>query len=116
MAIDLLAEEPIDLLADDTAKEMSFYDLSPQDQEKALDLARQKISEQHPNMPNWLRDALLHITPKDKSPMLESAARGISNVTNYIPAVAGGLLHGASIPIRGVASTIPTDFTQRLAN
>jgi hypothetical protein len=84
--------------------------------EEALDLSKKQIKEQYPNMPDWLRNAILSLSPKDNSPMLESAARGISNVTDYIPAAAGGLLQGASLPIRGVASTIPTEFTQQLAN
>ena len=83
---------------------------------EALELAKQQISTQHPNMPDWLRDAILTMTPKDKSPMLDSAARGFSNVTDYIPAVAGGALQGASIPIRGVASMIPTETTKQFAN
>lgn len=84
--------------------------------EEALELARKQISQKYPNLPDWLRDAILKITPTERSPMLESAARGVSNVTDYIPAGVGGLLQGASLPIRGVASTIPTEFTQRLAN
>lgn len=115
MPIDLLADEPIDLLAEEPSS-ANFEDLSPEDQEKAMALARKQISAQHPNMPDWMRDLLLHITPKNKSPMLESAANGISAVTDYIPAAAGGALQGASIPIRGVASMIPTEFTQKLAN
>jgi hypothetical protein len=67
-------------------------------------------------MPDWLRDQILKMVPNQRSPMLESAARGISNVTDKIPAVAGGLLQGASIPIRGAAGLIPTEFTQNLAN
>jgi hypothetical protein len=119
MAIDLLADEPIDLLADEPHQDASkkeFDDLSPEDQEKVMELARQKISKDHPNLPDWLRDLMLKITPKDKSPMLESAANDISAVTNKIPVAAGGLLQGASLPIRGVAGLIPTEFTQRLAN
>jgi len=119
MAIDLLADEPIDLLADEPHEDASkkeFDDLSPEDQEKVMELARQKISKDHPNLPDWMRDLMLKITPKDKSPMLESAAKGITDVTDYIPAAAGGLLQGASIPIRGVAGLIPTEFTQNLAN
>lgn len=115
MPIDLLAEEPIDLLAEEPSSS-SFYDLSPEDQEKALSMAKKQISAQHPNMPDWMRDLILNMTPKDKSPMLESAAKGITDVTDYIPAAAGGLLQGASIPIRGVAGLIPTEFTQNLAN
>lgn len=115
MPIDLLAEEPIDLLAEEPSS-ANFEDLSPEDQEKALVLARKKISAEHPNMPDWMRDLLLHLTPKNKSPLLESAARGVSDVTDYIPAAAGGLLQGASLPIRGVAGLIPTEFTQNLAN
>lgn len=84
--------------------------------EEAMDLAKQQIGEERPNMPQWLRDAILQFTPKEKSPLLESAAKGVSDVTNYIPAAAGGLIQGASIPIRGVAGLIPTEFTQRLAN
>lgn len=116
MPIDLLADEPIDLLAGDKTPEKSFYDLSDADQQKVMDLARQKIGEQYPNMPHWMRDMILQITPRNKSPMLESAARGVTDVTNYIPAAFGGALQGASIPIRGVASMIPTEFTQNLAN
>lgn len=86
--------------------------------EEALELAKKKISEQHPNMPHWLRDAMLSMVPREQSgrDKLDSAARGVSAVTDYIPAAAGGLLQGASLPIRGVASTIPTEFTQKLAN
>lgn len=87
----------------------------PGTEEEALELAKKQISAQYPGMPDWLRDAILKITPKTPSPMLDSAARGVSAVTDYIPAVAGGLLQGASLPIRGVASTIPAEFTQRLA-
>lgn len=118
MAIDLLADEPVDLLADDTpeASAKSFHDLSEDEQKQVMDMAKKQIMTQHPNTPEWMVDMMLKITPKDKSPMLESAARGISDVTDYIPAAAGGLLQGASIPIRGVAGLIPTDFTQRLAN
>lgn len=115
MPIDLLAEEPIDLLAEEPSSQ-SFDDLSPEDQEKVMEMAKQKISAQHPNMPDWMRDLMLKLTPRDKSPMLESAAKGVTDVTNYIPAAAGGLLQGASIPIRGVAGLIPTEFTQNLAN
>lgn len=121
MAIDLLArkkKEPIDLLARNSNPESlpEFESLSPEDQQHVIEMTKQQASQQNPNMPDWLRDMLLQITPKNRSPILESAARGVSNVTNYIPAAAGGLLQGASIPIRGVASTIPTEFTQNLAN
>lgn len=88
----------------------------PGTEEEALELAKKQISQQHPNLPDWLRDAILHITPKQESPMLASAARGVSRVTNVIPQVASGLLQGASIPIRGVAGLVPTEFTQKLAN
>ena len=116
MPINLLADsQPINLLAEEPSS-ATFESLSPEDQEKALELARQKISEQHPNMPDWMRDLILHITPKDRSPMLESAAKGVTDVTDYIPAAAGGLMQGASLPIRGVAGLIPTEFTQNLAN
>lgn len=119
MAIDLLddsaAGAPIDLLAEEPSSQ-AFEDLSPEDQAKVMELTKQKLSAQHPNMPDWLRDLMLQLTPKNKSPMLEAAAKGVTDVTNYIPAAAGGLLQGASIPIRGVASMIPTEFTQNLAN
>jgi hypothetical protein len=118
MAIDLLAEDPIDLLADETpeASAQSFDQLGEDEQKKVLDLAKKQIMTQHPNTPEWMIDMMLKVTPKDKSPNLEAAAKGVSDVTNYIPAAAGGLLQGASIPIRGVAGLIPTDFTQKLAN
>jgi len=118
MPINLLADDteaPINLLAEEPSSQ-SFYDLSPEDQEKVMGLVKQKLSMQHPNMPEWMQDVLLKMTPKDKSPMLESAARGMTNVSNYIPAAFGGLLQGASIPIRGVASMIPGEFAQGLAN
>tara|TARA_R110000868_G_C10972576_1_gene770480 strand:+ start:16079 stop:17464 length:1386 start_codon:yes stop_codon:yes gene_type:complete len=118
MPIDLLADSgpaPIDLLAEEPSSQ-AFEDLSPEDQAKVMEMTKQQISAQHPNMPDWMRDLMLQLTPKNKSPMLESAAKGISDVTNYIPAAAGGALQGASIPIRGVASMIPTEFTQKLAN
>lgn len=124
MAINLLekrrkktAYSPINLLQRkrEQIPEGSYYDMPEDAQQQAESLASQQISDQYPDMPDWLKQAVLSMTPRDKSPMLGSAARGISDVTNYIPAVAGGLLQGASIPIRGVASTIPTDLTQRLA-
>lgn len=123
MPINLLADEeegPINLLAEQPSSRPSaqipdFNELSPEDQLHVMELAKQGISKQHPNMPEWLRDAILKMTPTAKSPMLESAARGVSAVTDYIPAVAGGALQGASIPIRGVAGLIPSEFTQNLS-
>ncbi len=118
MPINLLADDtsqPINLLAEEPSSQ-AFEDLSPEDQAKVMEMTKQQISSQHPNMPDWMRDLMLQLTPKNKSPMLESAARGVSDVTNYIPAAMGGALQGASIPIRGVASMIPTEFTQNLAN
>lgn len=110
-----MGQEPINLLAEEPSS-ARFEDLSPEDQEKAMDLARKQISAQHPNMPDWMRDLLLHMAPKNKSPMLEKIADSAESVTGFIPAMAGGALQGASYPIRGVASMIPTDFTQKLAN
>jgi hypothetical protein len=126
MPINLLArqreslQQPINLLRRNQPQEQetigSFEDLTSEDQAKVMELTKQKIAEQHPNLPDWMRDLMLKITPKDKSPTLDAASKGITDVTNYIPAAAGGLLQGASIPIRGVASLIPTEFTQNLAN
>lgn len=118
MGINLLADdegEGINLLAEEPSVG-SFEDLSPEDQEKSMEAAKQKIATQYPNMPEWMRDAILKLTPKDNPPMLGAAARGISDVTNYIPAAAGGALQGASIPIRGVASMIPGEFARNLQN
>ncbi len=118
MGINLLANENpkgINLLADEVNTE-SFEELSPEDQEKALGLAKQKISGENPNLPDWLRDLILKATPKDNPEMLGSAARGFSNVTDYIPAIAGGALQGVSIPIRGVASFVPGENASKLAN
>ncbi len=81
-----------------------------------MELAHQQIKQQYPDMPDWLREGILKMTPQQQNPMLQSAAKGITDVSNYIPAVAGGLAQGASLPIRGVAGLIPTEFTQRLAN
>lgn len=81
-----------------------------------IDIARSQIMQQHPGMPEWLREGLLRMAGTESHPMLESAARGISNVTDYIPAAVGGALQGASIPIRGVASFFPGEFAQNLTN
>lgn len=130
MAIDLLADEPeaVDLLADEPtvkkgapAKNQSFYDLSKEDQAKAMDLAKQQISAQYPNMPNWLRDMMLTITPKDESPRLKAAgniAQGISNdiEATGVPTAMGGLLQGFATPFQGVASMIPGKIAQDFAN
>src|SRR5579859_736933 len=89
------------------APNRSFYDLSKEDQKKALDLARQQISQQYPNMPDWLRDMMLTITPKDKSPRLQKIASEAQADTNGIPVVAGGLMQGFATPFQGVASMIP---------
>lgn len=108
---DLPKKEPVNLLqsAANTNSPMD-EDLDPMQQ------ARMQIDAQHPNMPDWLKNAILSITPKEQSPMLDSAARGISNVTNLIPAAAGGILEGASMPLRGIASLIPGDTASRFAN
>lgn len=120
MGIDLLADEPegIDLLAEEkgAGKAPSYSDLSKEDQAKAMALARQQISAQHPNMPVWLRDMMLSVTPKDESPRLKAIAEQASASTNAIPMITGGLFEGGSMPIRGIASLIPTKFTQDLAN
>ncbi len=84
--------------------------------ENAMALARKQIDEQYPGMPDFLKEALLKITPREESPMLASAARGVGNVTNFIPAIAGGALQGASIPIRGIAGLIPGETAEKFAN
>lgn len=94
----------------------SFYDLSKEDQAKAMDLARQQISQQNPGMPNWFRDMMLSVTPKDKSPMLQKIANEAEASTNFMPVAAGGALQGFSLPFRGISSLIPTKATQAFAN
>jgi len=119
MGINLLADDaPINLLADDTpeASAQSFYDLGEDEQKKVMDLAKKQIMQQHPNTPEWMVDMMLKVTPKDEHPWFNKEAERFSNAANYIPSAAGGLLQGASIPIRGVAGLIPTEFTQSLAN
>jgi hypothetical protein len=112
----------INLLADNAPEatpapgNRSFYDLSKADQMKALDLARQQISEQYPNMPNWLRDLMLTITPKDQSPRLARVAQELQGGTNFIPSAVGGLLQGASLPMRGIASFIPGKVAEDFVN
>ena len=81
-----------------------------------MNLARIKISQQYPGMPEWLREGLLSISPKEESPLLGKIASAAENVSSAIPDVSGGLLQGASIPIRGIASFIPNDYAQKLAN
>jgi hypothetical protein len=122
MAIDLLADEPegIDLLADSSeakpvGAQKSFYDLSREDQSKALDLARQQISAKYPNLPNWLRDMMLTITPKEESPRLKKFADFAEANTNPIGVMAGGLFKGFETPFQGVASFIPGKVAQDFA-
>ena len=88
----------------------------PGTEQEAIELAKKQISEKYPGMPEWLRDSILSMTPKNESPLLASVARGVTDVTNYIPAIAGGALQGASMPIRGISELIPTEFTQKLAS
>lgn len=121
--INLLADEPegINLLADEgtpqpPVKPISYSDLSKEDQKKAMDLARQQISEQYPNMPPWLRDMMLAITPKDSSPRLQKAADFAQANTNFIPVAAGGILAGVNMPFQGIASMIPGKIAQDYAN
>lgn len=116
--INLFEEYPAEALA---SKGVNLFDEYNENNmqgtpKQALELAKKQISAKYPNMPDFVRDAILKITPQEPSPMLDSAAQGITDVTNYIPASLGGALEGASIPIRGVASMIPTEFTQKLAN
>lgn len=126
MAIDLLADTPegIDLLADEptiktaAANNQSFYNLSKEDQAKAMKLAHQQLSAQYPNMPGWLRDMILSVTPKDRSPMLEKAgnvAQNVSSAINVAPVAAGGLLEGFSTPFRGIASMLPGETAENFA-
>ncbi len=129
MAINLLARKreqaagaPINLLRRNKQQDIheqpigSFEDLSSENQNAALDLAKQKIDQQYPGMPNWLRDAILNISPRNQSPTLDAASKGFSDVMNYIPAALGGAMQGASLPIRGIASLIPGQAAQDLAN
>lgn len=124
MGINLLADEPegINLLADDVSpepmaapKSKSFYELSKEDQGKAMDLARKQISQQYPNMPVWLRDMMLSITPKDESPRLKKTADFLHEATNSIPVAAGGLMEGFAMPFQGVASMIPGKVAEDFA-
>jgi hypothetical protein len=125
MGVNLLADDDdspgINLLADEPAakpagKPKSYYDLSKEDQAKAMDLAKQQISAQYPNMPNWLRDMMLTITPKDESPRLKKAADFAQANTNFIPVAAGGVLAGVNMPFQGIASMIPGKVAQDYAN
>jgi hypothetical protein len=108
--------QDIDLLSQTPSKNISFSDLSRNDQTKAMDLARQQISAQYPNMPNWLRDMMLAITPKDKSPKLQKMANLAETNTNPIPVMAGGILEGVNMPFQGIASMIPGKIAQDYAN
>lgn len=112
--LDLLAAQPAK-----PHKKVAFSDLSKEDQAKAMDLARQQISSQYPNMPNWLRDMMLSITPKDESPHLQKAANAaqqLSSDINVFPAVVSGAAEGLSTIPRGVASFIPGKFADNFAN
>lgn len=118
MAINLLADnkkKPINLLAEEPISQ-SFEDLSPEDQEKVMGKSKEQIASQYPGMPQWLQHMILSVTPKDASPNLAAASQGVTDVTGYIPSVVGGALQGASIPIRGAASMIPSEFMHKLAN
>lgn len=121
--MDLLADEPqgIDLLADEpaakpTGKAMSFHDLSKEDQTRAMTLAKQQIMADRPNMPGWLVDMMLTVTPKDKSPRLEKIANEAQAATNPIGVAAGGALQGFATPFQGVASMIPGNTAKDFAN
>lgn len=124
--MDLLADEPnesegIDLLAEEpevkvSGKPKSFYDLSKEDQANALNVARQQISAQYPNMPDWLRDMMLTITPKNQSPRLQKIADIAEADTNPIGVAAGGLLQGAATPFQGIASMLPGQRAKNFAN
>jgi hypothetical protein len=81
-----------------------------------METARAEIKKQYPGMPDWLREGILKTVGTEPHPVLEAASKGISNVTDYIPAAVGGALQGASIPIRGAASLFPGKFAQNLAN
>lgn len=125
MAIDLLADAPskgVDLLADQpqaaapVANQPSFSDLSKADQAKAMDLVRQQAAAQYPNVPNWVRNMMIAITPKDASPNLQKAADIAQANTNFIPVTAGGLIQGFSLPFRGAASFLPGKAAQAFAN
>jgi len=97
-------------------QQTSFNDLSEEDKKKAMDLARQQISQQYPNMPNWLRDMMLSITPKDQNPRLQRMASNAQADTNGIPVVAGGLMQGFATPFQGIASMIPGETAKNFAN
>jgi hypothetical protein len=97
-------------------KQTSFNDLSEEDQKKAMDLAKQQISQQYPNLPNWLRDMMLTVTPKDQNPRLQKMAANAQADTNGIPVVAGGLMQGVATPFQGVASMIPGETAKNFAN
>jgi len=106
---------PVNLLkqySNNEPQEQFLYE----ENENPMELARNQIEKQYPNIPNWLREGLLSISPKEKSPLLEKTANAAENVTSAIPDVAGAVLQGASLPIRGISSFIPNEYAQRLAN
>ncbi len=80
-----------------------------------MDIARERISQQYPGIPEWLREGLLSISPKKESPLLGKIASSAENISSAIPDVAGGFLQGASIPLRGIASFIPNEYAQRFS-
>lgn len=121
--MNLLSDEPkrINLLADDyipsePAKQKKYSDLSPDDQKKALEIARQNMVAENPGMPRWAQDMVLSLTPKDDHPMLNAIANDMEAGTNFIPVTAGGLLQGVNTPFQGVASFIPGKIAQDYAN
>jgi len=93
-----------------------FSDLPNEDQENAMSLARQKISQQYPNLPPWVRDMMLSVTPKNKSPRLEAVANEMQKNTNSFPVAAGGLLQGVATPFQGITSFIPGKIAQDFTN
>jgi hypothetical protein len=118
MPINLLAENrsaPINLLAEEP-EDKSFEELSPEEQDKSLEEAKQKIAAQYPNMPQWMQDTILNMAPKNNPAMLGKISKAAEDVGGFVPAIAGGALQGASIPIRGIASMLPGQFSSNLAN
>lgn len=101
-----------------TKKDFEFAnEIQPIQQQNAMDMARQQTMQTNPQIPNWLRSALLNLSEQSvKHPGINKIQQALSPSAGFIeretagtgvPSAIGGFLEGASYPIRGVGGLLP---------
>jgi len=100
---------PIDLLADRETKAAPIDLLAEFDKPKDhMDIARERIAQQYPGMPNWLQEGILSMIDSEPHPALNTAGNIAEHINRIVqgtglPAASRGALSGLTAPGRFAA-------------